>query len=126
MDLSFILEDGTCLWHVGLVPDDEADSIFPGTSTIMGPDGKIWTFPYNPNFFDREIAERAPTHLYIEGVADLVDPDSLCEQVNSSPDNGTKQSLRSMPLAEGNSGRCQKGTDGHFDVPRSGEVNSPR
>ena len=37
--------------------DDEAESITPGTSTIMGPDGKIWTFPYNPNFYDREIAE---------------------------------------------------------------------
>ena len=81
MDLSFILEDDTCLWHVGLVPDDEADSIIPGTSTIMGPDGKIWRFPYNPNFYDREIAEKALTHLYIEDVADLVDPDSLCEQV---------------------------------------------
>jgi hypothetical protein len=88
MDLSFILEDGTCLWHVGLVPDDEADSIFPGTTAIMGPDGKSWTFPYIPNFYDREIVERALTHLYIEGVADLFHPDSLCEQVEHQQTTG--------------------------------------
>lgn len=108
MDLSFILEDGTCLWHVGLVPDDEADSITPGTSTIMGPDGKVWRFPYNPNFYDREIVERALTHLYIENVADLVDPDSLCEQVKlitrqrdeaifALPDAARRGELREVP-----------------------------
>ena len=58
MDLSFILEDGTCLWRVGCPFYDEAESITPGTSTVMGRDGKIWTFPYNPNFYDREIVEQ--------------------------------------------------------------------
>ena len=35
----------------------------------------------NRNFHDREIVEMALTHLYIEGVTDLVDPDVLAEQV---------------------------------------------
>ena len=81
VDLSFILEDGTCLWSVSLVPDDEAHVITPGRRTIIGPDGKIWTYPTNFNFYDDEIAERTLTHLYIEEVADLVDPDSWREQV---------------------------------------------
>jgi hypothetical protein len=81
MDLSFVLEDGTCLWSVSQIPDDEVHMVFPGMRTIIGPEGKIWKYPANPNFFDDEIALRTLTHLYIEQVADLVDPDSWREQV---------------------------------------------
>ena len=108
VDLSFILEDGMCLWHVGLVPDDEAHLITPGTSTIMGPDGRAWTFVANPNIYDPEVAEKALSLLYIEGVADLVDPDSLREQVKliteqrdgaifALPDAARRGELREMP-----------------------------
>jgi hypothetical protein len=82
-DLSFMLEDGDCIWHVGLAPEDEDHIIVGGESTFLGPDGKFWTFPSSPNFFDHEIAERALSHLYLEGVADLVDARLLAEQVAS-------------------------------------------
>ena len=81
MDLSFILEDDTCLWSVGLAPDDEAHWLTGGERSIIGPDGQLWTFPSNPRY-DRDIAVNALSHLYIEGVADRVDPASLAEQVN--------------------------------------------
>jgi hypothetical protein len=81
LGLSFILEDGTCLWHIVLVPDDEAHMIFGGDSTFIGPDGKVWTFTANPNFYDHQIARMALAHLYIDGVADLVDAEALKERV---------------------------------------------
>jgi hypothetical protein len=81
IDLGFILDDDECLWRVGFVPDDENDRITGGMTTILGPDGKAWTMSANPNFHDREIAERALTHLYVEGVADLVDPETLADRV---------------------------------------------
>jgi hypothetical protein len=81
VDLSFMLEDGECIWHVGLSPEDEAHIIVGGESTFLGPDGKLWTFPSSPNFFDHEIAERALLQLYLEGVADLVDAGALAERV---------------------------------------------
>jgi hypothetical protein len=80
MDLSFVLEDDTCLWSVGLAPDDEAHWITGGENSFMGPDGQLWTFPSNPRY-DRDIAVNALSHLYIEGVADRVDPASLAKQV---------------------------------------------
>jgi hypothetical protein len=73
MDLSFILEDGTCLWSVGLKPDDTEGGVTGGYRTFIGPDGKLWRFPSSP-LCDRDIAVSALTHLYLEGVADLVDP----------------------------------------------------
>jgi hypothetical protein len=80
MDLSFILEDGTCLWSVGLKPDDTEGGVTGGYRTFIGPDGKLWRFPSSP-LCDRDIAVSALTHLYLEGVADLVDSESLAEQV---------------------------------------------
>jgi len=82
VDLSFMLEDDDCIWHVGLAPEDEGHIIVGGESTFLGPDGKLWTFPSSPNFFDHEIAERALTILYLEGVADLVDAAALADQVS--------------------------------------------
>jgi uncharacterized protein YfcZ (UPF0381/DUF406 family) len=81
VDLGFILDDGQCLWRVGFYPDHEEDWIIGGMTTILGPDGKDWTMSTNRNFHDREIAERALTHLYIEGVADLVDPEALADRI---------------------------------------------
>ena len=81
MDLSFILEDDTCLWSVGLAPDDEAHWITGGERSIVGPDGQLWKFPANPRY-DCDIAVNALSRLYIEGVADCVDPASLARQVN--------------------------------------------
>jgi hypothetical protein len=81
VDLGFILDDDQCLWRVGLVPDDEKEGIIGGMTTMLGPDGKAWTMSANPNFHDREIAERALTHRYIGGVADLVDPETLADRV---------------------------------------------
>ena len=74
-------QEDACLWRVGFIPDDEKDGIMGGMTTILDPDGKAWTMSANPVFHDREIAERALTHLYIEGVADLVDPETLADQV---------------------------------------------
>src|SRR5271157_3702058 len=51
-----------------------------GRRTILGPDGKAWTFS-NHNIHDPEIVKKALTHLYVEGVVDLVDPDVLAEQI---------------------------------------------
>ena len=83
VDLSFMLEDGECLWAVGLGSDDEENWITPGTTTILGPDGKGFSFPNNPNFYDREIMETVLTLLYTEDVAGRVDPDAVVEQVKA-------------------------------------------
>jgi hypothetical protein len=83
VDLSFTLPDDSCLWHVREIPDDESGLVFGGTTTIFGPDGRAWTFPANPNLYDIEIMERALSHLYIEGVAELVDAEVLVEQVHA-------------------------------------------
>ena len=108
VDLGFILEDDECLWRVASLPDDEKDGIFGGMTTILGPDGKAWTMSANRNFHDREIAERALTHIYIEGVADLVDPEMLADQVElitqqrdraifALPDAARRGELRHVP-----------------------------
>jgi hypothetical protein len=81
VDLGFILADDTCLWSVGLTSDDEANRITERGSTILGPDGRAWTFPVS--FPESELIEMALAHLYIEGVSDLVDPDALAEQLRS-------------------------------------------
>jgi hypothetical protein len=80
VDLGSMLSDDDGLWSVGLTSEDEANWITGGRRTILGPDGKAWTFS-NRNIHDPEIVKKALTHLYIEGVADLVDPDRLAEQV---------------------------------------------
>jgi len=79
VDLGFILPDDACLWSVGLTSDDEANWITGGVTTILGPDGRGWTFPVS--FHESEIIAMALAHLYIEGVSDLVDPDALAEQL---------------------------------------------
>jgi hypothetical protein len=82
MDLSLFLKDDECLWSVDLAPHDEAHRIVAGGySRFIGPDGKVWTFPSNPNFYDRDIAVMALAGLYIDGVAGLVNPDALAKQV---------------------------------------------
>jgi hypothetical protein len=81
VDLGFALSDDACLWSVGLASDDEANSITGDTRTYLGPDGKVWTFPANPRFYRREIIEEALTDIHVEGVADLVDPQTLAEKV---------------------------------------------
>jgi hypothetical protein len=43
-----MLEDGDCIWSVGLVPEDEDHIVFGGGSTFLGPDGTLWTFPSSP------------------------------------------------------------------------------
>jgi hypothetical protein len=77
-----MLEDGDCIWSVGLAPEDEDHVIFGGESTWLGPDGTLWTFRSSPNCFDHEIVETALTGLYLEGVAGLVDAGSLAERVS--------------------------------------------
>jgi hypothetical protein len=79
VDLGFILPDDSCLWSVGLTSNDEANTITGGVRTILGPDGKVWAFPVSSH--ERQIIEMALTHLYIEGLSDLVDPDVLEEQL---------------------------------------------
>jgi hypothetical protein len=71
-----------CLWRVGLALDDEndIDSMAPMGITILGPDGKEWWMS-GSWLYDPEIAEKALAHLYIEGVADLVDPEMLADHV---------------------------------------------
>jgi hypothetical protein len=82
VELSFMLEDGDRNWSVGLAPEDEDHIIFGGTSTFLGPDGTLWTFPSSPNLFDRDIVETALAVLYLEGAAGLVDARSLAERVS--------------------------------------------
>lgn len=81
VDFSFLLEDGARLWSIQVVPEDEAQIRIPGTATIVGPDGKVWTYVANPTVYDDEILKVVLIHLYLERVADLVDPDSLFERV---------------------------------------------
>jgi hypothetical protein len=68
VDLGSMLSDDDGLWSVGLTSEDEANWITGGRRTILGPDGKAWTFS-NRNIHDPEIVKKALTHLYIEGVA---------------------------------------------------------
>ena len=71
-----------CLWRVKMVPDDEddIDKYFVGGLTVLGPDGKEWWIS-GSWLYDPEIWEKALAHLYIEGVADLVDPEMLADHV---------------------------------------------
>jgi hypothetical protein len=98
-----------CLWRVGLVLDDEDDigSMAPMGLTILGPDGKAWWMS-GSWLYDPEIWQKALAHLYIEGVADLVDPDELAhhvglitEQRNNAivalPDAARRGELRWVP-----------------------------
>ncbi len=83
VDLSWHFPDDSGLWRVLEIPYDENDRIIPGTTTIVGPDGKAWTHTANPNFYDDEIVETALYLLYFEGLADLVDPEALFERVEA-------------------------------------------
>jgi hypothetical protein len=105
--------DESCLWRVKMVPDDESDILkyFPGAITTLGPDGKVWEISGNNDWHDRDIWEKALAHLYIEGVADLVDSESLAHHVElitasrdsailALPDAARRGELRRAP-AEG-------------------------
>jgi hypothetical protein len=81
VDLGFALEDDAGLWSVWVEPDDQDDFFTGQGMTILGPDGRVWKFSSNESVHERRIVEMALTHLYIEGVAHLVDPDALKEQV---------------------------------------------
>jgi hypothetical protein len=70
-------EDGW-LWDVELT---NGEPHIGGMSTIVGPDGKIWTFSSHPASHDPGIVELALFELYTEGVADLVDPGALADQL---------------------------------------------
>jgi hypothetical protein len=81
-------EDDEWLWVLDCVPDGvpddeepDPDFLFPGARTILGPDGRAWTMDTNPASYDSEVADRALARLYIEGVADLIDPETLAEQI---------------------------------------------
>ncbi len=66
---------------VRLPSDDEVNWPTGGSTTIVGPDGRTWTFSSNANFHDLEIMKMALILIYTEDVADLVEPDVLAEQV---------------------------------------------
>ena len=86
---------------------NDIGSMVPSGVTILGPDGRAWTMS-GSWLFDRDIAEKVLAHLYIEGVADLVDPEVLAyhvrlitEQRNNAiealPDAARRGALREAP-----------------------------
>lgn len=83
MDLGFMLEDYDALWRVAFVPEDEENLIIGGTTTILGPDGQEFEFPNSMMVGggNHEVAIEALTFIYLEGVADLVDPDDLVDAI---------------------------------------------
>jgi hypothetical protein len=98
VDLGFALSDGACLWSVGLATDDEGSWLTEGSMSYLGPDGKVWTFPANLNFYDPEIIKKALRHIYVEDVADLVDCKALAEEVKLIT-RSEKQSIWSLSVA---------------------------
>lgn len=84
-----MLEDGDCLWSVGLAPEDEDHISFGEKSTVLGPDGTLWTFPSSPSVFDRDIVERALGVLYLEGVAGAV-------RQSSNPQSTARQAMTAI------------------------------
>lgn len=94
-NLEFELSDGACLWKVrqflpfawqpGFANYDESyeepNEGMP--TTIIGPDGRAWNFSDALRLDDSKIVETALTCLYLDGVADLVDPDMLAERLQA-------------------------------------------
>jgi hypothetical protein len=70
-----------CLWDLIMLPDEERPDLYmPRGQTFLGPDGKAWTMS-GSWLYNKEIAVMALARLYIEGVADLVDPEMLAHHV---------------------------------------------
>ena len=67
------------LWDVWQAPDEGVTH--DDARTIFGPEGKVWTFSRHPGVHDDHAVRSALWRLYDEGVQDLVDPESLAEQV---------------------------------------------
>jgi len=93
--LIFNFPDDSRLWCIWLDSDDER-GIIGDYSTYIGPDGKVWEFP--GQFADPEIMKHALLHLYIQEVADLVDPSTLADRVSAITEQ-RDQAIFSLPDA---------------------------
>jgi hypothetical protein len=70
------------LWGAWLVIDG-VDDPFSGARTILGPDGRFWSFSSNPAIHDPDITLMGLAHLYEESVSDLVDADQLAQHLKA-------------------------------------------
>jgi hypothetical protein len=100
---------GASVWYP---TTKQAGLLLVGTQGSSALTGRCETFPDNPSFYDRHIAVMALAHLYIDGVADLVDPDALAKQVEfivtqrdeairALPETARKGELRQLPEEDG-------------------------
>jgi hypothetical protein len=69
------------VWRVGVGSGKIEDAVLGGYRNYLGPDGKVWRFPYSRIHLDPDIAETVLFMIYFEGVADQVDHDALVERV---------------------------------------------
>lgn len=65
------------LWQVRELVDEGMN--FDKTRTIIGPDGKVWTFEFYAH--DLDSIEEALYYLYDEEISDLVNPEALADRI---------------------------------------------
>jgi hypothetical protein len=80
---------GTELWSVGQL--DEQGRPLAGAMSIVGPDGRLWTFSSNPSIHDPNLVVGALARLYDSDATQLVELDRLADRIRHLTDERQTQ-----------------------------------